>query len=135
MTFALLNFLSLLLHVTQRPFLAAATNQLGTLSYSLLVALSVVLTNFDAPHDSGVQAVVALLVIPASIVFIVIVVREQWMTVQEKLNQAKASQQSIEMESIAKTAAAQPAALPSVLDPFTLDHESASSSSFTSAQV
>ncbi len=88
MSYALLNFASLLAHQLARPFELRELNRAETMSYALLVSLSMLLTGYLPPYSLSIQVALFLLVVPATGVAGCFVIRQQWSGLWGALNSA-----------------------------------------------
>lgn len=92
MSFTFLNFGSLLLHEYARPYHAEALNRLETLSYVLLVCVSVMLTGYTPPYDVFVQVMIFLFIVPCAAGIVAYIALQQWRVIQLKLSSRVESQ-------------------------------------------
>lgn len=93
MAFTFLNFLSLLVHLRVQPFAAALANQAESVSYSLLVSISLLLTGYSTPYSAGVQALLFLLSVPPCVLLLSLVVRQRVEAVRETIRARKSKTQ------------------------------------------
>jgi hypothetical protein len=83
--FTFLNFISLLLHQWTRPFEDEKLNSAESVSYTLLVCMSVLLSSATSSYSIAVQVVLFLLIVPFGALMVVWAVRSQWMQLRGKL--------------------------------------------------
>lgn len=76
MSFAFLNFYSLVVHMWVQPFATTELNHADTIAHALLVTLSVMLTANLPPYNAVIQMVIVLLIVPASAIMAALVFRE-----------------------------------------------------------
>ena len=100
MAFTFLNFGSLLLHQMVRPFDTDQLNRVESISYVLLVCISVLLTGYQPPYSMAVQGVLLLLVLPPVVGMGAFVLRQQWrdFRTQTQRRQTEAAEKQMEME-------------------------------------
>lgn len=77
-----------LLHQAVYPYELDSLHHLETISYILLVLMSVLLTGYLPPYTLATQVVLFLIVVPPTALMIWWVLRQQWHEVQQKRNNA-----------------------------------------------
>ena len=84
MTFTILNFGSLLIHLLVLPFGSKIINNLETASYIILVLVSIILTGHLPPYPITVHLTLFLLIIPFTVGLIVYIIHQQYVDVRAK---------------------------------------------------
>jgi hypothetical protein len=85
MTFGLLHFAFLQLHIVVRPFSSVSNNRADTVSYGLLVCFSLLLTGYAPPYPTFVQVLTFMLIAPAAAIFAIRVVWSKWGAISQKI--------------------------------------------------
>jgi hypothetical protein len=92
LTFALLNFASLMMHLFAKQFSDEKSNRAEAFSHVLLVVLSMVLLAFPPPYREAVQIIITLLIVPACAVFAISLAINFWkQTVERRRRKRRAA--------------------------------------------